>query len=598
MEATLKQSAHNNKLKKACLDNEEHIMQLHAGEYTDKVQYELMLAHKKANVCLASLSAGMKWNLSTMYDVLKLMRMCGLELSLQELCKTDGSPNYFDLIPLKKEMNIQRRASAKIQPTRPLLQQAKLTESLTNAAELLEEIETLFKASQLDATEYASIPAQVMPKIKGLLEFVPVKNALEATVDATVSANAEVQLAKETQSVALTEGDMAVAEDQSYIMIATLEKLMELVGDKFQIINNKEEEKDFYSDVFSILSETNRKTLAMKQSQRRLKQRCESDLSNIHARIAKADAEDVVALKAWAAYVAKSDKALAENVAAQEQLFKDMVKNKYTMLLDDIIAELRATGKKRYELMMDRIEKAEKEELRKVEYTQFLEVVALHKKTLELTIDNCELGTTCLGKFEQLMNELCCCIRNWLDTVNGTMYALRIQVHKEHLSYFREMYLCIGDLLYKKEKKIEDIDKQLRREHIQLEFCIETFDLTAKQHSEAKKELMKLRDETAEVVSMLREKVDTAVAEFEESDEALKAEGLEFVHPSVEFEDMVMNQREKISAYKAQYHKEEEVRITAEREEIRRMVAMSPSKSMAWNASGTSPTTSPKRLEY
>ena len=38
------------------------------------------------------------------------------------------------------------------------------------------------------------------------------------------------------------------------------------------------------------------------------------------------------------------------------------------------------------------------------------------------------------------------------------------------------------DLLYKKEKKIEGIDAQLRREHIQLEFCIETFDLTGKQH--------------------------------------------------------------------------------------------------------------------
>jgi len=596
MEATLKQSAHNNKLKKACIDNEENIMQLHVGEYTDKVQYELFKAHDKANIAMASMSAGMKWNLSTSYDVKKLMRQCGLELALNELCRTDGSPNYFDLLPLKKEMNLQRKAAIKVIENRPFLQQANFVDCLRNCCEYLDEIETLFKTSQLDATDYARIPKDMIPKLKGLMEFQTVAVSLAEVGVATTENAGMVQQMKDIQAQALLDGDMTVAEEQAYNIIATLEKSMELVGDKFQIINNKEEEKNYYADVFSICSESNRNTLVQKNAQRRLKQRCESDLNKVHERITTADAQDVQALKAWAKYIAESDKMIKETEAKIVQLFKDLHKNKYTMLLDDIDAELRATGRKRNELVMDRIEKTEKEELRKVEYTQFLEVVALHKRTLEVTIDNCDLAVTCLGKFEQILDELASCLREWHDIVAGDLYALRIQVHKEHLGYFREMYLCIGDLLYKKEKKIEGIDAQLRREHIQLEFCIETFDLTGKQHSDAKKELTKMRNETAEEVEMLKGKAETAMEEFLESEEALKEEGFDFVHPAVEFQDMVMNQREKISQYKAQYHKEEEVRITAEREEIRRLVAMSPNKGMKW--SGTPGGTSPKKLEY
>ena len=229
-----------------------------------------------------------------------------------------------------------------------------------------------------------------------------------------------------------------------------------------------------------------------------------------------------------------------------------------------------------------------------VEYGQFLEVVALHKRTLELTIDNAETSVLCLGLVEQIMHNISVKLRDWFDKCQQEMYSLRIMVHREHLGYFRETYLCIGDLLYKKEKKIEEIDRQLRLEHIQLEFCIETFDLSAKRHSEAKKELMKIREATAEEIEMLKGKVGQAMEDFLESEEALKIEGLDFMHPAEEFQYLVMNQREKINLYKAHFNKEEEVRIVAEREEIRRLVALTPVK----NQWGSSPEAIPRPLEF
>jgi hypothetical protein len=594
LDATLRQGAHNNKLRKACVDLETKILEMHAGEYTDPIQYQLSCAHKKAIENLDALEASMKWSLTTTYDVQKLQRDCGLELSLQELCRADASPNYFDLIPLKKEMNALRKKVQKEEIIRPESAASGMGRTMAITCERLEEIETRVKAGQMDATEWCRILHPLPGKVKAWLSIVSPAEALHKTDHAMADKNQGVQQVKELQSKALQDGDMAVAEEASYAIIASVEQLMELVGDKFQVIASKEEEIGLFADMFSTAAESNKKTRALKQAFRSLSSRCETDLARVHDSIIAADAEDVEALKQWAAYSEENTKETRANEAAQTQLWQDMWRNRYTTLLPDIIAELRQKGRARYELTTNRITKSEQEELRKVEYGQFLEVVALHKRTLELTIDNAETSVLCLGLVEQIMHNISVKLRDWFDKCQQEMYSLRIMVHREHLGYFRETYLCIGDLLYKKEKKIEEIDRQLRLEHIQLEFCIETFDLSAKRHSEAKKELMKIREATAEEIEMLKGKVGQAMEDFLESEEALKIEGLDFMHPAEEFQYLVMNQREKINLYKAHFNKEEEVRIVAEREEIRRLVALTPVK----NQWGSSPEAIPRPLEF
>ena len=61
-----------------------------------------------------------------------------------------------------------------------------------------------------------------------------------------------------------------------------------------------------------------------------------------------------------------------------------------------------------------------------------------------------------------------------------------------------------GNLIYKKEKKLEELDRNIRMTHIQLEFCIETFDPSAKRHSDAKKQLYMVRAQTEDELTMLK----------------------------------------------------------------------------------------------
>ncbi|KAH8603777.1 putative Paraflagellar rod protein [Trypanosoma vivax] len=128
----------------------------------------------------------------------------------------------------------------------------------------------------------------------------------------------------------------------------------------------------------------------------------------------------------------------------------------------------------------------------------------------------------------------------------------------------------VGPAGYKKEKRLEEIDRNIRTTHIQLEFAIETFDPNAKQHSDRKKELYKLRAQVEEELEMLKDKMAQALEMFGPTEDALNQAGIEFVHPAEEVEDGNMNRRSKMVEYRAHLAKQEEVKIAAEREELKR----------------------------
>jgi len=238
--------------------------------------------------------------------------------------------------------------------------------------------------------------------------------------------------------------------------------------------------------------------------------------------------------------------------------------------IQDLERQLQKLGTERFEEVKRRIEENDREEKRKVEYQQFLEVVSQHKKLLELTVYNCDLAIRVTGLIEEMVAEACSAIKARYDRTNQELSDLRIEVHKEYLEFFRMLFLTLGNLIYKKEKKLEELDRNIRTTHIQLEFCIETFDPNAKKHSDAKKQLYMVRAQTEEELGMLKEKQNKAQEDFQATEEALVAAGIEFQHPADEQNEEVLIRRSKMIEYRAHLSKQEEVKIAAEREEIKR----------------------------
>ena len=63
------------------------------------------------------------------------------------------------------------------------------------------------------------------------------------------------------------------------------------------------------------------------------------------------------------------------------------------------------------------------------------------------------------------------------------------------------------------ERRLEEIDRDVRTTHIQLQFAVETFDPDAKKFSNMKNELLKKRIGVEEELSMLKQKKATPLGD-------------------------------------------------------------------------------------
>eukprot|EP00742_Colponemidia_sp_Colp-10_P005030 GILJ01005375.1.p1 GENE.GILJ01005375.1~~GILJ01005375.1.p1 ORF type:complete len:586 (+),score=187.95 GILJ01005375.1:68-1825(+) len=554
LEAARKQKIHNLKLKTGCLENEELIQDLHVSEWSETQRQKLRGAHEKAQELMVGVEVGTKWNLTESYDLAKLMRVCGLEMSQRELYKPEDKPQFMEVVGLKKTLNElkQHRNKTRI---------VSFTATIDNGLAKLEKVEDELRRSQLDATEMAQVPVAVLKNLEECMNVTVVQSALMGNEEQIKAQLALIEKAKEIRDVAMSDGEMAIAEEQFYIKAQLLERLVELVADKFRIIGQTDNENKMFAKIHEVQKKAFQETSAMKDAKRRLKQRCETDLKHIHDAIQRADLEDAEAMKRYAGAKEKSERTVKENVEKQEECW-----NK----IQDLERQLQKLGTERYEEVKKRIEDIDREEKRRVEYAQFLDVASQHKKLLELSVYNCDLAIRSIGIIEELVSEGCSAIKARYDKTNQELADLRLQVHQEYLEAFRRLYKTLGQILYKKEKRLEEIDRQLRTTHIQLEFAIETLDPNAKKHSDTKKDLYKLREQVESEKEVLKDQMAHFLEAFGPTEEALHQAGIDFVHPAEEVEENNLGRRSKIVEYRAHLAKQEEVKIAAEREELKR----------------------------
>eukprot|EP00998_Keelungia_sp_KM082_P008252 NODE_443_length_1941_cov_147.073319_g436_i0.p1 GENE.NODE_443_length_1941_cov_147.073319_g436_i0~~NODE_443_length_1941_cov_147.073319_g436_i0.p1 ORF type:complete len:580 (+),score=229.34 NODE_443_length_1941_cov_147.073319_g436_i0:82-1821(+) len=558
LEAARKQKIHNLKLKTACLENEEYIQELHVSDWSENQKQKLAAAHEKAAELLLAVETGTKWNLTQAYDLAKLMRVCGLEMSQRELYKPEDKPQFMDVIGLKKTLQ-------ELKQNRNKTRIVSFTGVIDNAINKVEKVEEELRRSQLDATQLAQVPVSTLKQVEDIMNVTNIQTALSSTEEQIKTVLAQIEKTNEIQNVAMADGEMQVAEEQMYTKVQLQERLIELIQDKYRIISKVEDENAPFKKIYETQKKANQETSQMKDAKRRLKQRCETDLKHIHDAIQKADLEDAEAMKRFAAQKDKSERFLRDNLEKQDECWRK---------IQDLERQLQKLGTERFEEVKRRIEENDREEKRKVEYQQFLEVVSQHKKLLELTVYNCDLAIRVTGLVEELVAESCSAIKARFDRTNQELNDLRLEVHKEYLEFFRMLYLTLGNLIYKKEKKLEELDRNIRTTHIQLEFCIETFDPNAKKHSDAKKQLYMVRAQTEEELSMLKEKQSKATEDSAACEEPLPAAAINFPPPADEQTEEILNRRSKMVEYRAHLAKQEEVKIAAEREEIKRHKAI------------------------
>ncbi|CAC9509346.1 hypothetical_protein [Leishmania infantum] len=243
LEAARKQKIHNLKLKTACLENEELVQELHISDWSETQRQKLRGAHEKGEELLASVEVGTKWNLMEAYDLAKLMRVCGLEMSQRELYRPEDKPQFMDIIGVKKVLQDLRQNRNK---TRVV----SFTQLIDNSIAKMEKVEEELRRSQLDATQLAQVPTRTVKMMEDIMNATQIQNALASTDDQMQTQLAQLEKTNEIQNVAMHDGEMQVAEEQMWTKVQLQERLIELLKDKFGLIGKCEEENAQFKEIY------------------------------------------------------------------------------------------------------------------------------------------------------------------------------------------------------------------------------------------------------------------------------------------------------------------------------------------------------------
>ena len=103
------------------------------------------------------------------------------------------------------------------------------TGTIDNGLSKLEKVEEELRRSQLDATELAQVPVNVLKNLEDCMNVQNVQAALVGNEEQINQQLMSIEKCKEIRNIALSDGEMSIAEEQFYIKAQLLERLVELV---------------------------------------------------------------------------------------------------------------------------------------------------------------------------------------------------------------------------------------------------------------------------------------------------------------------------------------------------------------------------------
>eukprot|EP00668_Euglena_longa_P002854 GGOE01003339.1.p1 GENE.GGOE01003339.1~~GGOE01003339.1.p1 ORF type:complete len:725 (+),score=351.05 GGOE01003339.1:51-2177(+) len=500
-------------------------------------QAELNKLRGQATDTLTALEAGTNWNLTSKYNVQQLIKDAQLKLQPRELYRPEMEPQYLDVV--QQESNLQKLRQD--HGSKELF--AAFKAAVENGARRLERVHKEIKNSQLDATEMARLPDTLLIQLDHVLSAPTIHMILTDTEEKLEHLLFKLEETKEARARALEDGEMQLAEKKYYNTVEIYEEILELVLEKLATVEKARKDNEAFDKVRNQYQEkANDEVQRLKDVKEKLKQRCEQDLKKIFALKERVDAVEQQTAEKLTEERKKSDRLLADNALQLEVTWAKM---------EELERELERLEAERHAEFKRRVLDKDKDEHRRMEYEKFCQVVDHHAQLLDLTVRNCDTAIHCLTLTGEFVGSGFTTLAGQLKRDDKEHADLLLDTHKQHLEMFRGLYLSLGELAHKKDKRIEEIDRAIQQSHIQQELAAETLNPNAKKYSDAKKELLRIRDDVEQDLQDLKEKAQVSLNNFAVSEKALQEANIDFIHPVVEQQEEELELKTKMVEYKA-----------------------------------------------
>mmetsp|Transcript_14567 Transcript_14567/g.45165 ORF Transcript_14567/g.45165 Transcript_14567/m.45165 type:complete len:678 (-) Transcript_14567:159-2192(-) len=474
------------------------------------------------------------WHWKSKFTLDALIRDAELEVPLTDLCAADALPRIADL-------QNQHQQLVKLKQDHP--DAAAFTLLLDNGVRRMERLMKEFEDSQLDAERVTRLSDTLMVQLDHVMSVKPLAKVLQDIDDQIAVISAKRKQCAGMRDQALEDGAMDVAERESYRLADISEELLAAQLERIRILTSVSRDHAITSEVREeYANKAAQETAALTDDNVGLRQRCEEDLARLYKLRRLADETEDQQADRWKADRAASDAKLASIAQRQQEAWAG---------IQMLVKQLMSLEDERHHECKRRIEEKVKDEGRRNEYTVFRNVADTHAATLDRTIKNCDINVHCA----KLMHEF---VTTGFNTIQKHITACKAEsdtellgAQKTHLDLYRGLLFTLGDLDYKKGKRIDEVSENIQAAHIQQELCSDSLNPNAKKFSDAKRELLRIRDELELELADLKDRQRVATEQFDPTERALVAAGVEHVHPTEELEDWRLETRAKMVEYKA-----------------------------------------------
>lgn len=467
-----------------------------------------------------------------------------------------------------------------------------LVQLMEDGVKAVEKCVTLAEEAGLDTATWSGIPTALLALTAELIQQLPAADVVEEDKEQLKRLAFNAEECEQAQRQAVADGDMQQTEMLYFKRITIQESMVEVFQRIFTTLDDfqKEAHVQPLRKIHTVHTDANKELGFIMKSLEALKKRIVTDLKQLQETTTTVRDGHRDATQRYDHFLQDSGAALATNLTQQEQILTAM---------EELEKRMVVLGDERVALVKQQLDAIEAEAYRRSDYQQYEMFAQQHTAALQSTLQSTEAAEEVTDAIDEFMCSACNQVERHLTEVERGIERCRSETHDERLKHFRGLYLTLGDLQYKKERNLEELDKKIAQTHIQQELAMETYNPKAKEFSNMKKELLQVREEMEQQLNVISQKAVLHIEAFKPTEVALIASGKQFVHPVEELERMNNSRQQKLLEYHNLMSEDTagEEKQEAELKAIEQLrQSMLPRKPRSQHGGGGSPTVASGRL--
>lgn len=531
------QRTSNDTSRNSMLDAEDRVLRLSQQLYVQRMYTDVSAALDAAKVKLREYETALSYSSSTKrLDVARLVADCNLKATSEMLVDDDA------VCSLRAVENAQDHINAMLRDYPDC--DKNLKAYMAGALDVLRKAGKLVESAKIESDGWLPVVGPVLQALEQMVRCRPIEEPLSRVVDEISKLDKEDQRIRDEQTVMLEDGNVAQNETLTQDRIQLMEGIADLVTHKFRIITQIDEGtlRVLQKETARIRNVTTGNSEALLRSTASKRAVLRDDLKRITDQRRKASDDERLARGAFEEQKDASDAALVENARRQDQCWKQM------MALEQ---ELIGLATQRRDEVDRRTRMVEREERRRCDMLHFTNFADTHCELLKTSLTSCEAEEELGQMMQEVVLQACAAVDSKVTAMKKTLEDSTLHAYAEHSDRFREQYLHLGDITYRKERLIDELDRRISMLNVQQDIAMQTFNPKARVLSEQRAELELERARVQQYVAVLHEKADAYVEAFKPTEKALRAVSQSFVHPIIELRKLNKERSRKLDQYYA-----------------------------------------------